>query len=106
MDLPPRVLRAALEEYIRLGPETRRPVEERLRARVPELSESASADALAAVRAAVKASEDLAKECLDGRRKEASVAALLRERFAWLGEPPADAELTQRLAKFGFYLMK
>ena len=105
--LPPHVLRAALEEYIRLGPESRRPVEERLAARLPELSAPAVAAAITVAREAVGASEQLAKECMDRRRTEKSVAVALRERFAWLGGSRGpDVDLSRRLANFGFYLMK
>jgi hypothetical protein len=107
MTLSPLALRAALEEYIRAGPEARRPVEERLGARLPELSPAELAAALAGARTAVAASERLAKECMDGYRSERSVAAALREQFPWLGKRRLfDAGLARRLAEFGFYLMK
>ena len=107
MTVSPLALRAALEEYIRLGPEARRPVEARLGARLPELSPAEVAAAIAAARTAVTASERLAKECMDGYRSERSVAAALREQFPWLGERRVfDPGLARRLAQFGFYLMK
>src|SRR5512132_226003 len=100
-------LRAALDEYMRVGPESRRPLEERLGARLPELSPADLAAAIAGARTAVSASERLAKECMDGYRSERSVAAALREQFPWLGERRLfDAGLAGRLAHFGFYLMK
>jgi len=119
MEIPPEVLRAALEEYIAFGPATRRPAGERLAARLPPEQRAAGAAALAVAGQAVAAAESLAKEYLDGRRSQASITRELEVRYPWLYDdspaearpwwrlwppPPDRHDLARRLAHFGWWV--
>ena len=104
MAIPDDVLRTALEEYIAFGPATRRPAEERLRARLPADAGALADEALAEARAAVAAAEQLAREYEARRRSQRSCAQELARRFPWLGGD-AGGDLALRLAHFGYYLV-
>ncbi|HJQ20786.1 MAG TPA: hypothetical protein VJ867_10580 [Gemmatimonadaceae bacterium] len=115
------LLRMALVEYMRFGPESRTPVAERIRSRAPDASEDDVATALRTVSAAVHAASRLATAGMRGERSERSIREELARTFRWL-RPSEDShdrrwwkrflpvfrrdDLAQRLKNFGFYLMK
>jgi hypothetical protein len=100
------LLRAALEESIRMGPETRRPVEERLQARAPGATDSDRAAALVEAKRAVAAAETLAREYQAGRQSQKAAVAELRRQFPWLNvSEAARGDLAEQLGAFGYYLV-
>jgi hypothetical protein len=118
MTLTDAVLRAALEERIAFGPETRRPLAERLRARLPGEDSETLALALGEAQRAVTGAEALARECVAGYRTQAEVVAELCHQFPWLTSNAATTgprrapaarrdgtpDLADRLGHFGYYL--
>jgi hypothetical protein len=116
MTLPGDVLRAVLEERIAFGPETRRPLTERVRGRVPALDAEMVALALREAQRAVTDAEALARESVEGVRTPAEVVAELRQRFPWLAGDVAPGsgrrtarrdgapDLADRLGSFGYFL--
>jgi hypothetical protein len=98
------LVRAALEECIHMGPETARPAETRLAARVPEQSVEARRAALAEAKRAVAAAEALAGEYVAGTRTQAEAMAELRRRFSWLDDTAGEDDLAERLGSYGYYL--
>jgi hypothetical protein len=99
MDIPDDVLRVALEEYIAFGPRTRRPAEERVGERLPNVATATRAAALAEARRAVALAEALAREYVDGKRTQGEVVAELRRAVPWA------AELAPSLGHFGYHLV-
>jgi hypothetical protein len=105
--IPPlELLRAAIEERIRLGPETRRSVEERLAARAPGSTDLDRMAALAEAKRAVAAAESLAREYQAHQRSQNAAVAELRRLFPWLDTTDAGgADLAVELGHFGYYLV-
>ena len=99
--LSPSLLRLALSEHIRMGPKTRRPVEERLSRRARNASTAERVAALRQARRAVAAAEALAREYQDKKRTQPEVYTELRRRFPWLG----DGDLADRLGDYGYFLV-
>jgi hypothetical protein len=99
--VPLKLLRIALEEHIRMGPEASRPVEERLARRARNASAARRAAALAQARRAVAAAEALAREYQDKKRTQAGVYAELRRKFPWLG----GGDPAVRLGDYGYFLV-
>jgi hypothetical protein len=99
------LLRAALEERIRMGPETRRPVEERLAARAAGSTDLDRTAALAEAKRAVAAAESLAREYQANRRSQKAAVAELRRLFPWLDTGDSGADLAAKLGHFGYYLV-
>jgi len=97
----PKLLRVALEENIRMGPETRRSASERLARRARRASERERATAIRQATRAVAAAEAYAREYQDGKRTQVEVVAELRRKFPWLG----DDDLAERLGSYGYYLV-
>ncbi len=89
-----------------MGPDARRSVDERLKARAPESADVDRAAALVEAARAVAAAEALAREYQEGRRSQNAAVAELRRRFPWLDTTDADgADLAARLGSFGYYLV-
>jgi hypothetical protein len=102
--ISPKLLRAALEEYIRMGPESKRPAAERLAAREPSVPEVDRAAALSEAKRAVELAESLAHEYEAGKRKQKEIIAELRRALPWLDkEGWFRGDLAARLAGFGYY---
>jgi len=89
-----------------MGPETRRPVNERLQERAPGATDGDRMAALVEAKRAVAAAEALAREYQAGRRSQKATVAELRRQFAWLDvSDAADGDLAQQLGAFGYYLV-
>jgi hypothetical protein len=103
----PRLLRTAVEEHIRMGPQSCRPVAQRLARRARGASAAELASALRRAGRAVAAAEALAREYQDGKRAQADCVAELRRRFPWLDDAGAGkaGDLAVRLADFGYFLV-
>jgi hypothetical protein len=114
--LPGEVLRVALEERIAFGPDTRRPVAERIRGRLPALDPEMLALALGETQHALTDAQALAQEFVAGVRTQAEVVAELRSRFPWLAGDVAPGsgrrvarrdgapDLADRLGSYGHFL--
>jgi hypothetical protein len=114
--LPGEVLRVVLEERIAFGPDTRRPVTERIRGRLPELDAEMLALALGEAQHAITDAEALAQEFVAGVRTQGEVVAELRSRFPWLVGDVAPGsgrraarrdgapDLVDRLGNYGHFL--
>jgi hypothetical protein len=100
-NVSPRLLRLALEEDIRMGPETRRSVEERVARRARGAGGAERAAALEQAGMAVAAAEAMASQYQKGERTQADVYAELRCKFPWL----AKNDLAVRLGDYGFHLV-
>jgi hypothetical protein len=107
MAIPDDVLRAALEEYIAFGPRTRRPARERLRERLPAEPDAVLDEALATAREAVDVAYQLARECSERRRSQASIVKELARRIPWVaaGSKGTSDDLVHHLAHFGYFLV-
>jgi hypothetical protein len=104
--LSPKLLRAALEEYIRMGPESKRPAAERLAARESSVPEPDRTAALAEAKRAVGIAELLAREYQEGTRTQKEIIAELRRQFPWLDkEGWFKGDLAAQLGAFGYYLV-
>jgi hypothetical protein len=100
----PGLVRVALAELIRMGPETRRSADKRLADRAPKDNSQLRAAALAEAERAVKAAESLAREYVDGARTQDAAESELRRQFAWLADPALGDDLTKRLGNYGHFL--
>lgn len=91
-----RLPRMAVEEHIRMGPSSSRPVAQRLARRARTASPAELASAVRRARRAVAAAEALARECQDGKREQAECVAELRRRFRWLDDASGRKAATWR----------
>lgn len=88
-----------------MGPESRRPVGERLAERAGTSTADERASALEEANRAVAAAEKLAREYQAGSRGQRAAVAELRRLFPWLDEDDAPSDLAARLGHFGYYLV-
>ncbi len=106
-------LRIALLTRIEFGPETRRPISERLASRLPGVKPSQRAAALQAADQVVAAAERLVREFRAGTRAEDTITAALLQLFPWLGADAASSQsldavgedLSARVRAFAYYLV-
>jgi hypothetical protein len=101
---PPGLVRLALEELIRMGPETRRSADNRLADRVPGANPQSREAAMAEAHRAVEKAESLAREYVDGTRTQDAAEFELQGQFAWLADPALGDDLTKRLGSYGYFL--
>jgi hypothetical protein len=88
-----------------MGPESRRPIEERLQVRAPGSTNLDRVAALAEAKRAVAAAESLAREYQADRRSQKAAVAELRRLFPWLDTGDGGADLAAKLGHFGYYLV-
>lgn len=105
--MKPNLVRIALEERIRMGPEAEAPASERLARRARSATRAERVSALMQAGRAVAAAEALAREYQRGKRVQADCVAELRRRFRWLDDAGdrEDGDLAVRLADFGFHVV-
>jgi hypothetical protein len=104
---PSWLLRAALEETIRFGPEAERSASNRLADRARWVPGMVRIAALRRADAAVAAAETLARRVQAGTATQSEIVRELRHRFPWLGdtESATPVDLATRLASYGYYLV-
>ena len=100
----PELLRAALEERIRMGPETRRPVMKRLARRARGSDEQGRLEALPKWTRLSSSRRTWLENMRRGTRTQADGIAELRRRFPWLdGLDEEGATRARRLGHYGFF---
>ena len=107
MTPPAEVLRAALEEQIRMGPATRVPAAKRLAARLPAYSAEVQAEGMREAGRAIGLAEALARDYQAGNKTQTEVEAELRRQFPWLAVPEGAGgmDLAAHLGHYGYFLV-
>jgi hypothetical protein len=112
--LTPDEFRIALLTRIEFGPETRRPIPERLAERLPALKQSDRVIALGTAHQVVSVAERLVREFRAGKRTEDTVTTALLESVPWLGADAAPVrsqaalpakDLSSHVRSFAYYLV-
>lgn len=107
-------LRVALVARIEFGPQTRRPIDERLRERLPESEQSDRSAALEAAREVVRIAERLVREFRAGERTEETIQPALLKLFPWLDADAAPVQssfalpgqdLSLKVRSFAYHLV-
>jgi len=106
--------RIALLTRIEFGPESRRPIGERLAERLPALTPADRAAALDTANQVISAAERLVREFRAGARTEDTITPALLEWFPWLGADAAAVQspgalpakdLSSQVRSFAYYLV-
>ncbi len=114
MALTPNELRIAVLARIEFGPETRRPIGERLAERLPALTPSERVAALDTAHQVVRVAERLVREFRAGQRAEETITPALLKSFPWLGAAAAPVhapaarpaeDLSLRVRTFAYYVV-